>query len=185
MVKDHLVDAEDRNGGVELVLRSGDRRRIDPGSWLVNCTGYVFKKRWPYEPYMSANGNVAVATPRSYVVPLSSLNSYFLAHLMMLGTLADLPLYALDLEELYQRSRETCACAAVALLLYNLSVITDNAPRGVFIRNGLDMDRWFPLPRYSFGILQWLRTHRREREHVRRTLDTVRERFDVRCGPIV
>jgi hypothetical protein len=27
-------------------------------------------------------------------------------------------------------------------------------------------------------------THHREREHQRRTLDTVRERFDVRCGPL-
>jgi hypothetical protein len=27
-------------------------------------------------------------------------------------------------------------------------------------------------------------THRREREHLRRTLDTVRERFDIRCGPL-
>jgi hypothetical protein len=26
--------------------------------------------------------------------------------------------------------------------------------------------------------------HRREREHQRQTLDTVRDRFDVRCGPL-
>ena len=34
------------------------------------------------------------------------------------------------------------------------------------------------------GLAQFMLTHRREREQQRRTLDTVRERFDVRCGPL-
>jgi hypothetical protein len=35
------------------------------------------------------------------------------------------------------------------------------------------------------GTARFMLTHRRDREHYRRTLDTVRERFDVRCGPLV
>jgi hypothetical protein len=31
----------------------------------------------------------------------------------------------------------------------------------------------------------FMRAHRREREHCRDTLDTLRERFDVRCGPVI
>jgi hypothetical protein len=30
--------------------------------------------------------------------------------------------------------------------------------------------------------VQFMRAHRREREHLQHTLDTVRQRFDVRCG---
>jgi hypothetical protein len=35
------------------------------------------------------------------------------------------------------------------------------------------------------GAARFMLTHRRERESLRRTLDTVRERFDVRCGPLI
>jgi len=34
------------------------------------------------------------------------------------------------------------------------------------------------------GVARFMLTHRRERDRLRRTLDNVRERFDVRCGPI-
>jgi len=34
------------------------------------------------------------------------------------------------------------------------------------------------------GTARFMLTHRREREHYRRTLDAVHERFEVRCGPI-
>jgi hypothetical protein len=33
-------------------------------------------------------------------------------------------------------------------------------------------------------MTRFLLTHRREREHQRRVLDTVRERFGIRCGPL-
>ena len=55
----------------------------------------------------------------------------------------------------------------------------------MFTECGLDFNRWYPLPRRMVGTAQFMLTHRREREHQRRTLDTVHERFDVRCGPLV
>lgn len=90
MVGDHLVDAVDRNGVVELQLRSGATRRIEPGSWLVNCTGYVFGERsrqHPYEPYVSEAGNVGVISTRSAIALLPSFGGYYLGHLMMHGKL--------------------------------------------------------------------------------------------------
>jgi hypothetical protein len=188
MVSDHLVDAVDRGGGVELLLRSGATRRIEPGSWLVNCTGYLFSEQSqqpPYEPYVSTGGNVGVISTRSVIALLSSFGGYYLGHLMMLGQLGELPLYELDGDELARQSREAWACAAVTTHLYNTSVIADNAPREVLSQNGLNLDRWYPPHRYIFGAVQFARAHRREREHWRLALDRVRERFDVRCGPIV
>ena len=41
LVMDYLEDAVDRNGATELVFRSGSTKAIQPGSWVVNCTGYV------------------------------------------------------------------------------------------------------------------------------------------------
>ena len=187
MVSDHLVDAVDRGGGVELLLRSGATRQIESGSWLVNCTGYVFgeQPQHPYEPYVSTGGDVGVVSTRSTIALLTSFGGYFLGHLMMLDQLGELPLYELDGDELGRQSREAWACAAVTTHLHNLSLIADNAPREVLSRNGLDFNRWYPPHRYILGALRFARAHRREREHWRLALDRVRERFDVRCGPIV
>ncbi|HEY1285003.1 MAG TPA: FAD-dependent oxidoreductase [Solirubrobacterales bacterium] len=188
MVSDHLVDAVDRGGNVELLLRSGATRQIEPGSWLVNCTGYLFGERAQhrtYEPYVSADGNVGVISTRAAVALLPSFGGYYLGHLMMLGQLGELPLYQLDGDELARQSREAWACAAVTTHLYNLSVIADNAPREVLSRNRLNFDLWYPPHRYVYGALQFARAYRREREHWRLALDRVAERFDVRCGPIV
>src|SRR5262249_26345860 len=158
----------DRGGGVELQLRSGATRQIEPGSWLVNCTGYLFNEQQPqdqYEPYMSADGNVGVISTRSAIALLSSFGAYYLGHLMMLGQLGELPLYELDGAELARQSREAWACAAVTAHLYNLSVIADNTPREVLSQNGLNLDLWYPLHRYLFGAVQFARASRREREH--------------------
>lgn len=40
VVMDYFDDVVDRNGSTELVFRSGSTRTIQPGSWIVNCTGY-------------------------------------------------------------------------------------------------------------------------------------------------
>jgi hypothetical protein len=55
---DHLVDVVDRNGGTDLVFRSGSTKAIQPGSWIVNCTGYLKYDDRPYEPYVSPSGAV-------------------------------------------------------------------------------------------------------------------------------
>ena len=41
VIMDYLVDAVDRNGSTDLVFRSGSTKTIQPGSWIVNCTGYL------------------------------------------------------------------------------------------------------------------------------------------------
>ena len=55
VIMDHLVDAVDRDGATDLVFRSGSTKAIQPGSWIVNCTGYVLRDdhHHPYEPYVS------------------------------------------------------------------------------------------------------------------------------------
>lgn len=67
---------------------------------------------------------------------------------------------------------------------YNLSLIADSVPTKVLLECGLDFDRWFPLHRRIVGAARFMMTHRRDRERQRQILDTVRERFDVRCGPL-
>jgi len=55
----------------------------------------------------------------------------------------------------------------------------------VVSRYGLDFDRWFPLPRRLRASAEFMLTHKRDRKHYKRALDTVAERFDVRSGPVI
>ena len=181
---DHLVDVVDRDSGTELVFRSGATRSIPPDSWIVNCTGYVLRADHPYEPYVSDAGAVMSVQPRSMTMQLTSVQAYFMTHLMFLGKLREAPLYELDAHELRNKAQGAFTCALAALAQYNACVIFDAAPRTVFTGCGLDYDLWFPFPRRMVGAIRFMVRHGRDREHHRRSLDTVQQRFGVRCGPL-
>lgn len=185
VIMDHLVDVVDRNGDTDLVFRSGSTKTVQPGSWIVNCTGYLNYDDRPYEPYVSPSGAVLSIQPRSITLQLTSVMAYFMTHLLMLGKIKDIPLYELDAMELRHKSNAAFPFTLFTLALYNLSLITGQVPNKVFAECGTDVNRWYPLPRRMVDTAQFMLAHRREREHLRRTLDTVRERFDVRCGPVI
>jgi hypothetical protein len=185
VIMDHLVDAVDRDDATELVFRSGATQPIQRGSWIVNCTGYIARHEQPYEPYISDSGAVMSINLRSATLHLTTYQGYFMTHLMFLEKLSDIPLYELDAYSLRRKSNAVFPYAAVALAQYNLSLIADSLPVSVFRDCGLDLDRWYPLPRRLMATTQFMLAHRREREHHRQALDTVRERFEVRCGPLM
>ncbi len=185
VVMDYFEDVVDRNGSTEMVFRSGATKTIQPGSWIVNCTGYLQPDTdSPYEPYVSASGAVVSIQPRSSVLHLPAFNGYFLAHLLFLDKLKDVPLYELDGPALREKSTLVFPYTLFTLVGHNLSLMYDNVPSYVFRENGLDFDTWYPLARRLPSTARFMLTHRRARERARRTLDTVRERFDVRCGPL-
>jgi hypothetical protein len=184
MIMDHLVDAVDRNGTTDMVFRSGATKAIQAGSWIVNCTGYVKEADYAYEPYVSDSGAVLSIQLHSATMHLSSYMGYFLTHLLFLDKLKDIPLYELDMLDLRTKSKTVFPYALLTLAQHNISLIADSVPAKAFSECGLDFDRWYPLPRRLAATARFMRTHRGEREHQRRTLDTVRERFDVRCGPL-
>lgn len=184
VVMDHLADVVDRDGTTELVLRSGATQTIEPGSWIVNCTGYLEGGDHPYEPYVSDSGAVLSIQNRSATLHLTSFAAYFLTHLMFLGKIKDVPLYELDMPVLKKNSNTSFPVTLFTLTQYNLSLIYDVVPTKVFLDCGVDFDRWYPLPRRVAAMARFMLTHRRDREHLRRALDTVGERFGVRCGPL-
>ena len=185
LVMDYLEDAVDRNGTTELVFRSGSTKTIEPGSWIVNCTGYVrVNDQYPYEPYVSPSGAVVSINLRSAVLHLPAFMGYFLGHLLFLDKLREIPLYEVDWQELRDKSPVAFPYVLLALVQHNISLIYDNLPRRAFTDNGLDFDKWYPLPRRLPGLARFMLTHRDERERQRRVLDTVRERFQIRCGPL-
>ncbi|MGX9792357.1 FAD-dependent oxidoreductase [Mycobacterium sp. MMS18-G62] len=183
VIMDHLVDVVDRTGATDMVFRSGSTKSVQPGSWIVNCTGYM-RDDYPYEPYISGSGSVLSIQSRSATFNLMSVMAYFMTHLLFLGELLDLPLYEVDAQDLRAKSNAVFPYALLSLAVYNVSLVSDVVPTKVFLECGVDFDRWYPFPRQLMRGVRFLVSHRREREHQRHALDTVRERFDVRCGPL-
>lgn len=184
VVMDHLVDVLDRDGTTEMVFRTGATKPVEPGSWIVNCTGYVMRKDVPYEPFVSCGGAVLSIQTRSAALHLSSFAGYFLTHLLFLNLLRDTELCELDLQEMQKKSKVALPYVMFSLVQHNISVMGDCLPGRVFGECGLDFDLWYPYPRRLVGSAPFLLKHRRERAQHRRTLETVRQRFDVRCGPL-
>ena len=183
VIRDHVVDVVSDQAGPTLVLRSGQRRRIEPGSVFINCTGYLGTSS-PYEPYLSARGNVLSIQPTSTVHFLSSQSAYFLAHLLMLGTLREAPIYEADIGELQSASRDVFAPTAITTTLYNTGVIASRLPRWVHAENGLDFTALFPIHRRLIALAKLMLFLRLHPGQLRDSLDVVRERFNIRLGPL-
>jgi hypothetical protein len=73
VIMDHAVDVVDRNGMTEIDFRSGATKTVQPGSWIVNCTGYLMQQDHPYEPYISPSGKVMSIQVRSATLHLTSM----------------------------------------------------------------------------------------------------------------
>jgi hypothetical protein len=167
-----------------MILRSGKSVPVEAGSWIVNCTGYIAVRDHPYEPYRSPGGNILSIQMRSSTMHLPSFMAYFSTHLLFSGKLCDVPLYELDWLDLRQKSPAALVPTLMTLAQHNLSLYADNLPMKAFRELGLDFDRWYPLPRRLAATAKFMTSHRRERDRLSRVLDTVHERFDVRCGPL-
>jgi cation diffusion facilitator CzcD-associated flavoprotein CzcO len=163
VVMDHFTDAVDRPDGVDLVLRSGARKAVTPGSWIVNCTGYLLRNDRPYQPYISDTGAVLSVGMRSATMHLPSYVAYFMTHLLYLQKARQIPLYELDMQELRRKSTAVLPYAMFSLAQHNLSLIADAVPNKVFSECGLDFDRWYPLHRRLAGNVRFMATHHRER----------------------
>lgn len=185
LVPDHLVDVVDSDGGCELLLRSGGSRPVKPGSWIVNCTGYIRTGGHPYEPYTSDSGKVLSIQATSWATSFSHTQSYFLSHLMFQGKLAQVPLYALDLDDLRSKSTTAWTAAFGTLSTYNVGLLVEALPLRVLRDNGLDFDRWFPLWRRVIWSTRFLRALKRDRDGFLVALDILRDRFDLRGGVVV
>jgi hypothetical protein len=183
---EYFADAVDRDGRTELVLRSGDVREVQPGTWLVNCTGSLLREEMrPYEELISPSGRVlAIQLRSSGTGVFTSFSGYFMTHLMFTDKLRTADIYVLDVEELFSMARPLAIYASFSCSMHNLSVISQALPNKVLLDCGLDYDRWYPFPRRILFTMDFLRTHSRDRKHHRKTLDTVRERFGVRGGLI-
>jgi hypothetical protein len=87
----------------------------------------------PYEPYASASGRILSIQNRSVTIPFPTggAAAYFLTHLLFLGKLAQVPLYAMDVEDLRRKAPQYVMAAGLGpLQLYNLSLMRRRSRHG-------------------------------------------------------
>lgn len=181
-INDYFVDVVDTPEGPAIIFRSGARRAVPRGAIVVNCTGYVMRQDYPYEPFLSAGGRVVSIQPTSGIHFLTTFAAYFLVHLFFLGELARLPLYEMDYQALLRKDKVAFPFAAMTQVLYNTIVIMETVPARVMTECGLDFDRWYPLHRRLLGVMRLKRHAPNYLARFRATLNTVAKTYDIRCG---
>ena len=184
VLRDHLADVEDDASGPVIVMRSGDRHPIASGSWVINCTGYLVPRDVEFVPYVSSSGKSMSINNTSVTFPNAGVAGFLLTHLFYLDRLADTPLYEVDFNALGRTAPEAALAVVSSLLVYNLGFVFERVPMKAFREFGLDIDRWYPLPRQLAGQIQFMATRKRDRQHHRQALDTFTQRTGVRCGPL-
>jgi len=179
---DYLADVVDAGGTPELVLSHGGQIPVPRGSVFVNCTGHLLTQNRAYTPYLSPQGAILTITTRSAVHFQSSVAAYFLSHMFLLDRLRDAPLYELDLNEVMGKGRKVWQMTTTTHAFMNALILMEHLPGAVLARCGLDIDRWFPLPRRILGFLDISLKRRRYIRRCRDVLDRVRTRLGIRCG---
>ncbi len=182
----YLANVADEEGQPVMQFRNGERRPIEAGSWIVNCTGYLNRHHdhVSYEPYLSANGAVVSVNSLSSVFYLPSFAAYFLVQLLYLSKLADLRLYQINFRDLDQQDSTVWPIAAVTQFLHNTLLIMQAVPIKVMQDCGLDFNLWYPLPRRIPVMIRLLVNRQRYLDHCRIALDRLRETQGIECGPL-
>lgn len=184
VIRDHLVDVVDEASGPVMLLRTGARHPIPAESWVVNCTSQLPARNMEHRRYVSTSGRTLSINSTSSTFMNSAVSAYFLSHLFFANKLVGAPLYELDLNGLRRDAPEAALAVVSALILHNVSVVFERAPMKAFRENGLDIDRWYPTARQLAAQMQFMRNHKRDREHHRQALDTFSRQTNVRCGPL-
>ncbi len=179
---EYFADAVDEGAATRLHFRSGGSLAIPAGSWIVNTSGHIMKQPRPYEPYLSDRGAVLSIQPTSAVHFLTTVASYFLTHLFMLGTIETLPLYELNQQDLLLKNKRAWAPACATQALYNTMLIAGSAPPEVLRDFGLNFDLWFPTYRRLLDFAVLKRNASAYGAHCRATLDRVAERYGIESG---
>ncbi|WP_424976690.1 NAD(P)-binding protein [Dinoroseobacter sp. S124A] len=183
---DYLEDVVDGATGPEIRLRQGASLPVPPGSIFVNCGGSFFRdaEMPPVMPVLSPQGAILSINTRHAFHFLTSVAGFFGAHLLYRDQLRGAGFYALDLEGLFRADRKAWVGASAAQAYHNQVLAVQTLPMMLLDRCGLDLDRWYPLPRRLLALAQMRATAKADLAHCRKVLDLVTARYGIDAGPI-
>ncbi len=184
---DYLVDVtDDSPDEPSMKLRGGTIEPVERGSVFVNCTGSFFRASDMAErlPCVSPYGTIVSITPRDGFHFLTSAAGFFVTHLLYREELIGKGFYTLDHEALFRQNRNAWVGASAAQAYMNQVIALQTLPMALLDRCGLDLDRWYPLPRRLVGLIRMKSSANRDIAHCRASLDRIADRFGVHCAPL-
>lgn len=183
---DYLQDVIDTADGLQLELRSGATETVAEGTIFVNCTGSFFRDNAlsDQRPLLSQNGCILSINMRCGFHFLTSVSGFFTTHLWFRDQLQGRGFYTLDHEGLFRKNRNAWFGASAAQAYMNQVISVQTVPLMLLDRCGLDLDRWYPLPRRMAGLLRMKSSAASDIAHCRKVLDQVARRFDIQAAPL-
>lgn len=180
-LSDYLVNVVDNVGEQFLLTKNGIKMPVATGAIFVNCTGSFFRSKNLSEPrqILSENERVLSLTSRDSFHFLTSVAGFFTSHLYFRGQLRGHGFYTVDLEDLFQKNRNAWVGATAAQAYLNQVTALQTLPLTLLNRCGLDMDRWYPLPRRLAALVSMKTNADRDVAHCRKVLDRVASRFET------
>lgn len=183
---DYLKDVVDTADGPQIAMRSGAKIDVAKGAIFVNCTGSFFRAETMEEaaPLLSKNNCILSINARNAFHFLTSVTGFFATHLWFRDQLRGRGFYTLDHEDLFRKNRNAWVGASAAQAYMNQVIAVQTLPLTLLDRCGLDLDRWYPLPRRMAGLIRMKSTATQDIAHCRKNLDRVAARFDVQIAPL-
>ena len=183
----YLADVTETTDGSVMEFRDGTTEAVEKGGIFVNCTGSFFRADDMAEeqPCVSPHSTVIRINARDGFHFLTSVAGFFLTHLVYRDALKGRGFYSLDLEALFRQNRNAWVGASAAQAYMNQVIAVQTLPMTLLDRCGLDLDRWYPLPRRLAGLIRMKVTARQDIAHCRAALDRVAERCCIRCSELV
>lgn len=183
---DYLKDVIETPTGPQMIMRSGEAVEVEKGTIFVNCTGSFFRATTlpEGEPILSKNSCILRINARNSFHFLTSVAAFFLTHSWFRNQLRGHGYYVLDHEDLFRKNRNAWVSASAAQAYMNQVIAVQNLPLKLLDRCGLDLDKWYPLPRRMAGLIRMKSTAARDIAHCRQVLNRIAERFDVHAAPL-
>ncbi|WP_375230214.1 FAD-dependent oxidoreductase [Roseobacter sp. S98] len=183
----YLEDVKDTASGVELHLRSGQAVTAAAGSIFVNCTGSFFRDALEAQhvPCLSDHGTILSINARDAFHFLTSVSGFFLVHLLFRDQLRGRGFYTLDQEHLFRIDRNLWVGASAAQAYLNQVIAVQTLPLMLLDRCGLDLDRWYPLPRRMAGLYRIRANASKDIAHCSKVLDRIAQEYGVSATPLV
>lgn len=182
----YLEDVIDTQGGLQLVLRSGATAPIPEGAIIVNCTGSFFRGEPAPDivPILSPKGSILSINPRDGWHFLTSVSGFFTTHLWFRDQLRGRGFYTLDHEDLFRKNRNAWVGASAAQAYMNQVIAVQTLPMMLLDRCGLDLDRWYPLPRRLAGLIKMKSSAKADIDHCQKVLGRTADRFGLQSGAL-
>ena len=178
-VYDYLNDVIEENKKLYIHYKNDTKEEVVAGSWFINCTGYLYPKKEVFEPILSAHEKVLSINKTASSIAFTSLGGYFLPHLWFRNKFKDVPINQFNHSNLIKKDKEAYLFGVSAQAIHNLIYFIEALPFDVVYKCGSNFDKWFPLHRQFFVLLNILINKKKYLKHTSKVLDRLSNKYNV------